>query len=384
MFSPSNRNPAWLTGGTLALIVTWGCGTIGAHEVDELAARRPTAVPTTAEQIKVTIGPREVMRRLDDMPFVMDASLATLRRDAETWFFYHSVDWGKSNDKYCGTVSNPFQTKVWHKSRDEMYDLNGWYADVHHAGLWLTNIYRLDDGTLLGVTHIELHYQAPAVNSGEDYAMGVVYSVDGGDRWTYCGEIVRPQNAKRNIGGTPLLVVGDYFHVYFNEHGPQGRRLAVARGRISDVVVAARNHTVTPWRKYCDGSWDQDGLTGLGSAVLPDCLARGGHPADLHADAAYNRAVDRYMITSWCYTEGTGRLYLHLSSDGVHFEEPYLLDEEPGQWMPYSTFLVSEDDRETDDMSSVGAEFFVLINHKSAQNYGRDSLYRRKITVARN
>jgi hypothetical protein len=30
----------------------------------------------------------------------------------------------------------------------------------------------------------------------------------------------------------------------------------------------------------------------------------------------------------------------------------------------------------------VGAEFFLLINHKSATNYAIDSLWRRKITVS--
>ncbi|MCU0959531.1 MAG: hypothetical protein MUF48_05445 [Pirellulaceae bacterium] len=180
-----------------------------------------------------------------------------------------------------------------------------------------------------------------------------------------------------------MLVVGDHFHVYFNEHGPGGRRLAVARAKVADVVAAARRHAVTVWHKYRDGLWNEDGLSGLGSGVLPDCDARGGHPADLHADAAYNRAVGRYMITRWCFADGVGRLYLHLSRDGVQFESQHLLDEEPGQWMPYSTFLAGERDQDTHDMSSVGSAFYILINHKSAANYGLDTLHRRKITVTR-
>jgi hypothetical protein len=290
------------------------------------------------------MGARELVRPHDAMPFVMDASLPTLRRDAKTWFFYHSVDWGKNNEKFLGTPSDPFQTKVWRKDRDERVDLNGWYADVHHAGLWLNNIYQLDDGHLLGVVHVELHYQAPRVHHGEDYAIGVVY---------------------------------------FNDHGPGGRKLAVARAKISDVRAAARNHTVTTWRKYRDGSWNEDGRTGLGSAALPDCEIGGGHPADLHADAACNRAAGLYMITRWSYAEGVGRLYLHLAPDGIHFDRQYLVDEEPGQWMPYSTFIADEQDQETNDMSSVGAEFSILINHKSATNYSADTLHRRRISVFR-
>ncbi len=378
-----NRNASSLACGVFVAMVALQCGQVRTARTDEPVAGHTLPETKTRQSIDATIGPRVLIRPTDKMPFVMDTSLATLRRDSETWFFFHSVNWGKNIEKYCGTAANPFQTKVWAKNRDELFDLNGWYADIHHAGLWLMNIYRMDDGHLLGVVHIELHHQAPQVNQGEDYAVGVVHSSDGGDRWTYCGEIVRPKNSKGNVGGVPLLAVGDYFHVYFNEHGPDGRRPAVARARISDVLTAARSHTVTAWRKYRDGSWDEDGLTGLGSSVLPDCEIGGGHPADLHADAAYNRAVGMYMVTRWCFGAGVGRLYLHLSRDGVQFEPPYLVDEEPGQWMPYSTFLADESDQETSDMGTVGAEFDILIDHKSAANYGLDTLYRRRISVSR-
>ena len=239
MFISSNRRLFSIACCVFAAIVSLQCSVARADQADEPAATHAVTDETAGQTIDVTIGPRELLRKRDKMPFIMDASLATLRQDDKTWFFYHSVDWGNSHEKYCGTASNPFQSKVWHKTRDELYDLNGWYADVHHAGLWLNNIYRMDDGNLLGVVHIELHHQAPQVNHGEDYAIGVVYSTDGGDRWTYCGEIVRPKNSKGNIGGTPLLVVGDHFHVYFNEHGPDGRRLAVARAKIADVLAAA-------------------------------------------------------------------------------------------------------------------------------------------------
>ncbi len=255
----SNRTRLPSACGMCIAVVALQWAVAQAQQADQPAADAAPAEETARQAFDVTIGPRELIRARDQMPFVMDASLPTLRRDDTRWFF---------------------------------------------------------------------------------------------------------------------------FHVYFNEHGPGGRRLAVARARISDVLAAARNHTVTPWHKYRDGSWDEDGLTGFGSAVLPDCTARGGHPADLHADAAYNRAVGQYMITRWCYQEGVGRLYLHLSPDGVQFESQYLLDEEPAQWMPYSTFVAHEQDRETNDMSTVGGEFYVLIKHKSAANYGIDTLYRRKVTVS--
>jgi len=225
------------------------------------------------------------------------------------------------------------------------------------AGLWLVNIHRAPDGNLLGAIHVELHSGEPAANHGEEYALGLVFSQDGGERWVYCGEIVRPQDAHGNVGGAPLLVVGDYFHVSFNDQGPSGRRAAVARAPVADVLQAARCGLVTPWRKFSDGDWTQDGLTGYGAAVLAQPDLGEGHPIDLHADAAWNRALARYMVTSWCAGGGVGRLYLHLSDDAIHFEPPILVDEEPGQWMPYSTFLTDERDHEIDDMN--GPDFFL-------------------------
>ena len=224
-----NWNASSVACGVFVAMVALPCGGVRTARTDEPVTGHAGVATDTRQTMDATIGSRELIRRHDKMPFVMDTSLATLRRDRETWFFFHSVDWGRRIDKYCGTAADPFQTKVWHKNRDELFDLNGWYADIHHAGLWLINIHRMDDGHLLGVVHVELHHQTPNVNQGEDYAIGVVHSSDGGDRWTYCGEIVRPKNPKGNVGGIPLLAVGDYFHVYFNEHGPDGRRLAVAR-----------------------------------------------------------------------------------------------------------------------------------------------------------
>jgi hypothetical protein len=139
--------------------------------------------PVSPRPAKVTVGPRELIRGRENMPFVMDSTLATLRRDQDSWFFYHTVDWGKRIEKWRGTPSNPFQAKLWQKSRDEVFALRGHYTNVHHAGLWLLNIHRAPDGSLLGVVHIELHPREPAVNRGEKYALGLVLSQDGGERW---------------------------------------------------------------------------------------------------------------------------------------------------------------------------------------------------------
>ena len=154
-----NQNASSWACGIFVATVALQCGEVRRAKTDEPVAGRTLAETETGQSIDATIGPRVLIRPHDQMPFVMDTSLATLRRDSENWYFFHSVNWGKNIEKYCGTAANPFQTKVWAENRDVLFDLNGWYADIHHAGLWLMNIYRMDDGHLLGVVHIELHHR---------------------------------------------------------------------------------------------------------------------------------------------------------------------------------------------------------------------------------
>jgi hypothetical protein len=93
------------TAASSGLVVVAFLTAAGADEAADArhARRRP--------EIVVAIGPRELVRPRDAMPFVMDSTLATLRRDAKTWFFYHSTDWGKNNEKFLGTPSDPFKPK---------------------------------------------------------------------------------------------------------------------------------------------------------------------------------------------------------------------------------------------------------------------------------
>jgi len=54
-------------------------------------AAEPGPKPVSPHPAKVTVGPRELIRSRENMPFVMDSSLATLRRDQDSWFFYHTT-----------------------------------------------------------------------------------------------------------------------------------------------------------------------------------------------------------------------------------------------------------------------------------------------------
>ena len=51
----------------------------------------------------------------------MDTTLATLRHDENSFYFYHSENWGEINTKHKGDAADPFKTLVWRKTRDEMH-----------------------------------------------------------------------------------------------------------------------------------------------------------------------------------------------------------------------------------------------------------------------
>ncbi len=46
------------------------------------------------------------------------------------------------------------------------------------------------------------------------------------------------------------------------------RRPAVARASVEEVVTAAKNFGVTPWRKFYNNQWNENGIGGEGAPVL--------------------------------------------------------------------------------------------------------------------
>ena len=188
-----------------------------------------------------------------------------------------------------------------------------------------------------------------------------------------------------NCGGVPMLTVGNYFYIYYNERvGPNAGDAeypAVARATISSVMSAFANNTVPAFYKYNDGTWTQPALTGLGSPILPNSVSTNaawagfGWPGvpvnttgayDVHSDAAYCSALGEYILT--VDTCGGGELLLYTSSDGVNWGNKTVVDYASGCWQPYST-LVGFDSSASATSGTVGASFDLYFTRKSTSNY---------------
>jgi hypothetical protein len=356
------------------------------------------ATLTASASPSLTVGAVQQLYSDAQMPFTMDGSFATLKRDASTMYFFHSL--GPQNFKYFGPLNNPLQTLVWQKSLGAMWPTWGSRPGVP----WLYNIYRVDATHLLGFIHHE--FTNPF---GPPYAIGLGYSSDNCDTWTYLGDVLKSQfdglhtddtSFNGNMGGVPYLKVGPYFYIYYMEVLPDANGSHVgpsaARALVSEVLAAAAAGTTSTWMKYTGGgTWNANAFTGLGTAMFPATQWEDNRHLDAHTDAAHSTALNKYMIMF--SNDNRGKLILFLSDDGVNWpaSDAILLNTTDGSNgqpvrpatgggfmnQAYATFA-SLDPEASDDSLEVGANFTVYIPYKDWPNvYNYDELYRRQVTV---
>jgi hypothetical protein len=264
------------------------------------------------------------------------------------------------------------------------WDYNG-FNHIWPSGGWIQNIYKATNGVLLGLVHREDLAPGNGRSRGTDFFIGLAKSTNGGLNWKYLGDVLAnrgngsttDQNA--NMGGVPYLIVNGYLYLYFNEHEgakPSDHRwLAVARAKLDDVMSAVAHDQVTPFKKYLNGSWTEDGLTGLGSEIIAGSRCRNGSPTeyDFHSDATYCKPLGRYLIT--VQTHASNTLLLYSSADGVDWKFAFQLDCAPGCMLPYSSFISFNPD-DAADGHEVGSEFYIYYPRKLLKNYDYDTMCR--------
>jgi hypothetical protein len=354
--------------------------------------------------------------------FIIDAPLGTIKKSGTEMYFFASSRQGV--DKYSGTPELPFQSRVWEKSRDSLWTnpmifahdvdprLGPYWRDVP----WISNIYKCDDGGLLGFVHVEcslVPHDADHFYQTCTYKIGLAYSRDSGEKWTYCGDVlftkdrigpwrttypcngfVCPGNGLSNIEGIPYIVKNDSFYVYFMDYdysAPHAGRVSVARANAGEVIACVRRvspgsadagalRTQIPWKKFDGTSWTVDGAcTTQAGAPLLNRLP-GGSGFDIHGDAVYCKPLQAYLLT--VNTGDDGRLFLYVSRDGTDWNSalPLEIDNCPGSRMQHSFFVTLGPDA-SDDCRVVGNEFYVVWPRTSTAYGMMQSLYRRKITV---
>ena len=178
-------------------------------------------------------------------------------------------------------------------------------------------------GNWLLVYHAE--YDDPAY-----YMLGLAISSDEGLHWTDIGEIIRfnmpfsyeGQPAPGAIGDPPLVVSpdGKYFYVYFLDWLKSGvnTTASIARAPIAEVLQDAFGdsvHYAAPFKKYYQGAWDQPGIGGASTDLIPEGHYGGGN------NVAYNSYIHRYMMLN---SDSQNYSYAE-SPDGLHWTDTIFL-----------------------------------------------------------
>lgn len=347
----------------------------------------------------------------------MDAVAATLKRDGTTMWLWQS-DWYQTV-KWYGTPGNPrlqrhsppnqqshqiFALPIGLQSTVRITPNPVPYVtsipNYKCVSVFLKNVHNLGNGELLGFLHLEYfswiqemnannqwtgrYYPAyhPVLGGANYYSIGMAYSNNNGDSWTFLGDIVRthekaPNLLSANIGGAAYVRVGDYLYVYFNEK-PVGSAPAypsVARALLTDISNAARGSNTTPWKKYnaATQAFDQDAINGLGSQIIAE------PGLDLHSDAAYNSALKQYLLT--VYDGKINAVKILRSNDAINWFSPtvlatsYIVSSNNNLHVPCYPYFYSLDADANTDNSVVGKNFnmFYVNQHTPSTGYFQPS-----------
>lgn len=336
---------------------------------------------TYGQSIKV--GETELIYTEDEIPIRYDGTITTLRKDGNTMFFYHPfgcrIEPGDNRRSrhswHYGPPQDPLQNHYLSVTEEEFWNYNGYYQDTEEEGIWILAMHELNDGNLLAITHAEINYTQN--RKKQCFAIGIGYSEDRGDSWTYCGEIIKAADEHLNVGGGAFILKDEYIYVYYNDIDTttHSRLKCVARAPLSEVANAAANHQVTDWYKYKDGHWDTAGLSGIpGTNLIP--LVYGGE--DLHSDAAYCNVLGKYLMT--VQTGSSHKLLLFSSEDGIAWKQEAVVDEtEDDVLQPYSAFV--DFNGPTNDGHVVDGEFYIYFPRKRMADHNQDDMFRTLITI---
>lgn len=238
-----------------------------------------------------------------------------------TRFFITSDNWGSGHQKFSGTADNPMQTPIFEKTRANFFTNDG----SINGKPWIMSIYKDSYGGLLAFLHMEFVNVNGNTNKGR---IALAYSINEGSTFTYCGEIIAgygdPDMGGGFLQGCPYIIKDGYFYTYYQFGG-----ICVARASVSDVITAARNNTISTWKKYYNSAWNENGLTGHETTL------KGATGVDItgivHSDAAFSTYNGKYYLsTTWMNWLGADT-YIKLweSSDGVTWELYKTVVQEP-------------------------------------------------------
>jgi hypothetical protein len=298
-----------------------------------------------------------------------------------------------------GSLNSPYATQAWTKDTchrgSNNYCVNGPYtaftsivpSDVRE--LWFVNLYQPqpNDGELLAFVHEEGAGGTGGVpgNLEGKTRIGLAWSSDNGNNWTYLGRIISPYGDPQplNIQGAPYIVKDGYFYVYFTDSlsgtssGSLG--IGVARASVNGVIAAAKmgNLGTNLWQKYYNGSFSQPALGGISTPIGPWGIT--------HTQAVHSSYTNKYYLalTFMAWSGGNTSVKLYESTDAVTWTLSYTLADETAasQQTNGGYQYCSMVDRDGLPNGEVGQYFYVYCEKDPLADQSNFALYRWKVNL---
>ena len=355
----------------------------GRHELSVRALRQDAPVDRAAVQLVINNGeiplnflvsaPRRYFAE-GQLPYhqsFIDAPHAVLKKNEEELYFFHNKGLMMHEREhqgvtscFSGTLDDPLRTIERAGYVPEVWDKNGHSTQ----GMWLMSIHKIGENELIGFTHNESCYdlEKECVKATKFFSIGLGYSKDNGRNWTYCGDMLRTSvygnPGGNNIKGVPYLLRNGWIYIYFWEFPEDGVYYpAVARAPVGEVIEAARKGRVVNWKKYRDGSWEEDGMTGLAGNVMSEL----DKTFNMHCQVAFMPAVGKYIMVT--YEIGHPDIYLLASLDGLQWEVVESIrdhNRKDGASYPFFGDFYSDDGHEIDD------DFYIYWARRNRELWG--------------
>jgi len=305
----------------------------------------------------------------------IDAPHSILKKNDKEFYIQHSKGLLRHprrlkegmTTRSSGTLEQPFTSVEWSKYVPDLWDKNG------HAnqGLWIMSMYKISRNELLAFVHTESCYDlTKPCNEGEKlFTVGLGYSKDNGESWTFLGDILRPYKYDRpvktpNVGGVGYVIVGDEFQIFFQDYNEEGKRRAgTARANMKQVIDAARNGKSFEWKKLRNGKFTEPSLTGLSD----DMLSNHKFDINMHCKATYAPSVGKYLLATWSSNNGRPELYIFASSDALNWELAETISDHNTNYSIMYPFFGS---LYSDDVHEVGNEFNIYWGRNHTELWG--------------